>query len=49
MTRMVYMVGAGGAFFFQGGLALYYFTRKRVIDAYLSRTPEWVVEVQRAA
>jgi hypothetical protein len=36
------------AVFAQGGLALYYFTRKKYVEAYLSQTPEWVVAVQKA-
>lgn len=32
---------------FQGGLALYYFSREKVIRQYLAETPAWVVEMQR--
>jgi hypothetical protein len=32
---------------FQGGNALYYFTRRRHLDRFLAETPEWVREVQR--
>ena len=32
----------------QGGLALYYFTRARLVRAYLEQTPPWVVAVQQA-
>jgi hypothetical protein len=31
--------------FFQGGLALYYFTRKKPIERYLSRYPDWARNV----
>lgn len=34
---------------FQGLNAVYYFTRRKHIDAYVEGTPEWVVDVQRAA
>lgn len=33
----------------QGLTALYYFTRKSCIQAYLDETPDWVIEVQRSA
>ncbi len=33
---------------FQGGNAFYYFTRRGHVDAYLSETPDWVVELQRS-
>jgi hypothetical protein len=32
---------------FQGGNALYYFTRRRHLDNFLLETPEWVRDVQR--
>ncbi len=32
----------------QGGMALYYFSRAKVVEAYLTATPEWVLEMQRA-
>ena len=31
----------------QGGLARYYFTRRKLIDAYLLTTPPWIAAVQR--
>ena len=34
---------------FQGLNALYYFTRRRHIDAYLAETPEWIRELQAAS
>ncbi len=34
---------------FQGLNALYYFTRRKYIEAYLRETPDWVVDVQRVA
>jgi hypothetical protein len=33
---------------FQGGNALYYFTRRKYIEEYLRQTPQWVIDVQRA-
>ena len=33
----------------QGGLARYYFTRRKLIDAYLLKTPSWITAVQRTA
>ncbi len=32
---------------FQGLNALYYFTRRRHLEAYVGQTPEWLLEVQR--
>lgn len=34
--------------FGQGGTALYYFSRRKYIDAYLRETPAWIVDAQRA-
>jgi hypothetical protein len=36
------------AFFAQGGMALYYFTRGKHIDAYLAQTPPWIIDMQKA-
>ena len=35
------------AIFAQGGLALFYFTRVKHIETYLSRTPAWIVKLQQ--
>ncbi len=32
---------------FQGGTAWYYFTRSRHIRAYISETPQWIIDLQR--
>jgi hypothetical protein len=32
---------------FQGLNALYYFTRRKHVEAYVERTPEWLLELQR--
>jgi hypothetical protein len=32
---------------FQGGTALYYFSRRRLVEEYNAETPEWVRDVQR--
>ena len=32
---------------FQGGNALYYFTRRRHVEDFIAETPEWVRDVQR--
>lgn len=34
---------------FQGGMALYYLTRKRILVSYREQTPEWVVQLQQVA
>ena len=36
-----------GTLIFQGLNSLYYFTRRKHVEAYLSETPQWVVELQR--
>jgi hypothetical protein len=47
--RLFYMVVIAGSLLMQGLTALYYFSRRRVVMAYLNATPAWVVEVQRRA
>lgn len=34
---------------FQGINSIYYFTRKKIIEAYIRKTSKWVIEVQRRA
>jgi len=36
-----------GTLIFQGLNALYYFSRRKHVEAYVNETPEWVVELQR--
>jgi hypothetical protein len=36
------------AVFAQGGLALYYFTRAKLLRAYIEQTPQWIVAMQKA-
>ena len=52
LTRMislaVYAALIGIAVFAQGGLALFYFTREKHLQAYLMKTPAWIVAMQRA-
>jgi hypothetical protein len=33
---------------FQGGNALYYFTRRKYLETYVRETPAWVIDLQRA-
>jgi len=33
---------------FQGWNAYYYFSRRKLVEAYVRETPEWVIDVQRA-
>jgi hypothetical protein len=33
---------------FQGGTALYYFSRRRLVKEYVAETPQWVRDVQRS-
>ena len=52
LTRMVMMAVYGAlmliALFGQGGMALYYRSRRSHIEAYLAQTPDWIVAMQRA-
>jgi hypothetical protein len=32
----------------QGGMALYYFRREKLIHEYIETTPQWIIEMQRA-
>lgn len=34
---------------FQGGTALYYFSRRRLIEAFIAETPDWVRDIERSA
>lgn len=34
---------------FQGGNAIYYFTRRKIVEDYVRETPQWVRDIQRAA
>jgi hypothetical protein len=47
LTVMVYLGLIGATLIFQGLNARYYFVRVRRVEAYLRRTPEWIVELQR--
>ncbi len=47
MTELVYKLLIALTIIFQGGNALYYFTRAKLLRAYLAETPAWVVELQR--
>jgi hypothetical protein len=51
MTHLITLALYGAmicvALFAQGGLALFYFTRGKYIDAYLTKTPAWIIDMQR--
>jgi hypothetical protein len=48
VTTVLYCTMIAVAFFAQGGLALFYFTRGKHIDAYLAQTPRWIIEMQKS-
>ena len=52
LTRMVVLAVYGAviavAILAQGGLAVFYFSRVKHIQAYLTQTPEWILQMQRA-
>ena len=45
---VMYGTLAAVAIFVQGGTALYYLSRRRLIEQYLRETPAWIVQAQRA-
>jgi hypothetical protein len=45
---LIYGTLAAVAVFGQGGTALYYFTRRKHVEAYLRDTPPWIVDAHRA-
>lgn len=51
LERVLRLAVYGGlilvALFAQGGMALYYFTRVRHLEAYLMQTPAWIIQLQR--
>jgi hypothetical protein len=49
LTVLFYAMVIGVSLLTQGGLAAYYFTRRRHVSAYLCDTPRWIVDMLRAA
>lgn len=49
LSVLVYACVAVATLAFQGLNALYYFSRAKILRAYLNETPPWIVEVQRRA
>ena len=45
---LIYGTLAAVAIFFQGGLALFYFSRHKHMEKYIADTPAWIVQAQRA-
>lgn len=48
LTLAVYGAMIALSISFQGGMAWYYFTRKRLVRDYVSETPGWIIDLQRA-
>ena len=48
ITLLVYYSLMAIAIFGQGGLALFYFTRRKHLLAYLAQTPPWITQMQKA-
>jgi hypothetical protein len=46
VTLAMYGGAVGLSVLFQGGNALYYFTRRRRVDDFVAETPQWIREVQ---
>jgi hypothetical protein len=44
----IYGMAIAGSLLFQGLTALYYFSRRKHLEAYLAETPGWVVDLQSA-
>ncbi|MGB2820080.1 MAG: hypothetical protein WBF17_03805 [Phycisphaerae bacterium] len=49
LTIAIYGGVIAGTIVFQGLNAVYYFTRRKLLLAYLNETPPWVVEIQRCS
>jgi len=49
LTCLIYGLVIILTFVFQGGNAIYYFRRRRMLVQYLDQTPQWIVQVQRAS
>ena len=49
VSVLVYVAVIFFAIIFQGGTACFYHTRRRHLEAYLARTPAWVIDVQRTS
>jgi hypothetical protein len=51
LTRLFTLALYGGLFAFaccaQGGMALFYFSREKLVRAYVKETPAWVITVQQ--
>jgi hypothetical protein len=48
ITKLVYLGIIVIALCAQGGMAVYYFTRRKHIDAYRAQAPQWILDLQRA-
>jgi len=48
ITKLVYWILIAVALFAQGGAALYYFSRGKYVEQYVTETPEWILQLQRA-
>jgi len=48
VTKLVYLGIIAIALGAQGGMAVYYFTRRKHIDAYRAQVPSWILDLQRA-
>ena len=46
--RMTYLLLILGTILGQGLMALYYRSRRRILDEYLNQTPQWVVDLQKS-
>ena len=47
ISVIVYLGIIAATILFQGGMALYYFTRRRVLAEYVEQTPPWIIEMQK--
>ncbi len=48
IERLVYQLLIVVAVGYQGGMSLYYFSRRKYAQAYLTQTPPWITEMQRS-
>ena len=48
VTIAVYVTLIAVALFMQGGTALYYLSRQKLLEQYVRATPKWILDLQRA-
>jgi hypothetical protein len=47
LTALSYLCLIVGSVLFQGGTAMYYRSRQKIVEQYLAKTPQWIIDYQR--